>query len=211
MNSNYNDIIDIILTFTSDEELSGDIAVSGSIVPYLVTNKESLEYHSDFYILVKNKKINLVRDKIKKLTKEYEFDFISDSKKYSKEDYGFKVKYQGTTVGFFPYSLIDISFWRDDIDTESFKKHKLEIDVKDKIVVLVDDVLSSGRTVRAAMDGIMDSGRPKAIHLAVLIDRGHRELPIRADHVGKNVPTSTDENVLVKLYEVDQEEGVYIE
>ena len=107
MNSNYNDIIDIILTFTSDEELSGDIAVSGSIVPYLVTNKESLEYHSDFYILVKNKKINLVRDKIKKLTKEYEFDFISDSKKYSKEDYGFKVKYQGTTVGFFPYSLID--------------------------------------------------------------------------------------------------------
>ena len=61
------------------------------------------------------------------------------------------------------------------------------------------------------MDGIMDSGRPKAIHLAVLIDRGHRELPIRADHVGKNVPTSTDENVLVKLYEVDQEEGVYIE
>ena len=110
-----------------------------------------------------------------------------------------------------PYSLIDISFWRDDIDTESFKKHKLEIDVKDKIVVLVDDVLSSGRTVRAAMDGIMDSGRPKAIHLAVLIDRGHRELPIRADHVGKNVPTSTDENVLVKLYEVDQEEGVYIE
>ena len=86
MNSNYNDIIDIILTFTSDEELSGDIAVSGSIVPYLVTNKESMEYHSDFYILVKNKKINLVRDKIKKLTKEYEFDFISDSKKYSKEE-----------------------------------------------------------------------------------------------------------------------------
>ena len=131
MNSNYNDIIDIILTFTSDEELSGDIAVSGSIVPYLVTNKESLEYHSDFYILVKNKKINLVRDKIKKLTKEYEFDFISDSKKYSKEDYGFKVKYQGTTVGFFPYSLIDNNLT---IKTYAINKDNTKISLKKKII-----------------------------------------------------------------------------
>ena len=131
MNSNYNDIIDIILTFTSDEELLGDIAVSGSIVPYLVTNKESMEYHSDFYILVKNKKINLVRDKIKKLTKEYEFDFISDSKKYSKEDYGFKVKYQGTTVGFFPYSLIDNNLT---IKTYAINKDNTKISLKKKII-----------------------------------------------------------------------------
>ena len=131
MNSNYNDIIDIILTFTSDEELFSDIAVSGSIVPYLVTNKESMEYHSDFYILVKNKKINLVRDKIKKLTKEYEFDFISDSKKYSKEDYGFKVKYQGTTVGFFPYSLIDNNLT---IKTYAINKDNTKISLKKKII-----------------------------------------------------------------------------
>ena len=84
MNSNYNDIIDIILTLTDDEDISNNIAISGSIVPYLVTNKESLEYHSDFYILVKSKKIDLVRDKVRKLTKEYEFDFVSDSKRYSK-------------------------------------------------------------------------------------------------------------------------------
>ena len=69
MNSNYNDIIDIILTLTDDEDISNNIAISGSIVPYLVTNKESLEYHSDFYILVKSKKIDLVRNKVRKLTK----------------------------------------------------------------------------------------------------------------------------------------------
>ena len=124
MNSNYNDIIDIILTLTDDEDISNNIAISGSIVPYLVTNKESLEYHSDFYILVKSKKIDLVRNKVRKLTKEYEFDFVSDSKRYSKEDYGFKIKYQGTTVGFFPYSLIDNDFT---IKTYSLNKEKDKI------------------------------------------------------------------------------------
>lgn len=131
MNSNYNDIVDIILTLVEDEEIRSNIAISGSIVPYLVTNKESYEYHSDFYILVKNKKIDLVRSKITKLTKEYEFDFISDSKKYSKEDYGFKVKYQGTTVGFFPYSIIDNDLT---IKTYAISKDNDKISLKKKII-----------------------------------------------------------------------------
>lgn len=131
MNSNYNDIIDIILTLVDDEDISNNIAISGSIVPYLVTNQESGEFHSDFYILVKNKKIDLVRNKIKNLTKEYEFDFISDSKKYAKEDYGFKVKYQGTTVGFFPYSLIDNDLT---IKTYAISKDNGKISLKKKII-----------------------------------------------------------------------------
>jgi len=131
MNSNYNDIVDIILTLVEDEEIRSNIAISGSIVPYLVTNKESYEYHSDFYILVRNKKIDLIRSKITKLTKEYEFDFISDSKKYSKEDYGFKVKYQGTTVGFFPYSIIDNDLT---IKTYAISKDNDKISLKKKII-----------------------------------------------------------------------------
>jgi pyrimidine operon attenuation protein/uracil phosphoribosyltransferase len=78
-------------------------------------------------------------------------------------------------------------------------------------VVLVDDVLYTGRTIRAAMDALMDFGRPRAIRLAVLVDRGHRELPIRADHVGKNVPTSRDEVVKVMVDEIDGEDSVLIE
>lgn len=131
MNSNYNDIIDIILTLVDEEDIASNIAISGSIVPYLVTNKESLEYHSDFYILVKNKKIDLVRNNIKRLSREYEFDIISDSRKYSKEDYGFKIKYQGTTVGFFPYSLIDNDLT---IKTFSISRDNEKINLKKKII-----------------------------------------------------------------------------
>ena len=83
-------------------------------------------------------------------------------------------------------------------------------DIEDLVVVLVDDVLYTGRTVRAAMDAIMHYGRPRAIQLAVLVDRGHRELPIRADFVGKNVPTSHHELVVVKVAEVDDEDAVVI-
>ena len=86
----------------------------------------------------------------------------------------------------------------------------MKVNVKDKVVVLVDDVLYSGRTVRAAMEGIMHYGRAAEIHLAVLIDRGHRQLPIRADYVGKNVPTATNEDIQVKLKEIDDIDGVYI-
>ncbi len=80
----------------------------------------------------------------------------------------------------------------------------------DKLVVLVDDVLMSGRTVRAALDALADHGRPRAVQLAVLVDRGHRELPIRADYVGKNVPTAREEQILVLLAEIDGVDGVRI-
>ena len=84
------------------------------------------------------------------------------------------------------------------------------MDLTGATVILVDDVLFTGRTIRAAMDALMDLGRPRAIQLAVLVDRGHRELPIRADFVGKNVPTRTDEDVAVRLREVDGEDAVVL-
>ncbi len=110
--------------------------------------------------------------------------------------------------------VMDINLYRDDIDIKLeqpvVQKTEIPFDVKDKIVILVDDVLFTGRTIRAALDEIIDFGRPKAIQLAVLIDRGHRELPIRADYVGKNVPTSLDEEIVVKTKETDGEDGVYL-
>jgi len=91
------------------------------------------------------------------------------------------------------------------------KGTNLPFDLNGKTIVLVDDVLFTGRTIRAALDALMDFGRPAAVRLAVLVDRGHRELPIRADHVGKNVPTSREESVRVHLAEVDGEDAVEIE
>lgn len=106
-----------------------------------------------------------------------------------------------------PVGSLDISFYRDDVfgkvDQPVVKSTDISFDVNEKTVVIVDDVLFTGRTVRAAMDAIMDYGRPRRIMLAVLIDRGHRELPIRADIVGKNVPTRPDEMVRVRLKEID--------
>lgn len=106
-----------------------------------------------------------------------------------------------------PVGILDITLYRDDLTLISAQPvvHKTEIDfdITDKFVVLVDDVLYTGRTIRAAMDALMDLGRPKLIQLAVLIDRGHRELPIRADYAGKNIPTSQNETVEVRLIEVD--------
>ena len=114
-----------------------------------------------------------------------------------------------------PVGALDITFYRDDLSTVGqqplVKGTELPFDLNGATVVLVDDVLYTGRTVRAAMDAIIDFGRPRAIRLAVLIDRGHRELPIRADHVGKNVPTSHDEVVRVHLVETDGSDGVVIE
>jgi pyrimidine operon attenuation protein/uracil phosphoribosyltransferase len=113
-----------------------------------------------------------------------------------------------------PVDEIDITLYRDDLDQISdqpvVKTTTFGFPVKDKIVVLVDDVLFTGRTVRAALDAIIDLGRPKAIQLAVLIDRGHRELPIRADYVGKNVPTSNQETIAVQVEEYDNLEQVVI-
>lgn len=113
-----------------------------------------------------------------------------------------------------PCGSIDISFYRDDLTTLSenplVTKTELPFDVTAKDIVLVDDVLYTGRTVRAAIAAIFSCGRPKSIQLAVLVDRGHRELPIRADYVGKNIPTSHSELVEVRLPEYDGETGVFL-
>lgn len=108
-----------------------------------------------------------------------------------------------------PCFALDVSHWRDDLE-EAYPIPDLEMPVKGKKVVLVDDVLFKGRTVRAAMDAIMHFGRASEIQLAVLVDRGHRELPIRADYIGKNIPSSLQEVIRVKVKEIDQQDGVYI-
>jgi len=116
-----------------------------------------------------------------------------------------------TTV---PMGILDITLYRDDLTTIApqpvVKPTKLPEPVDDKIVVLVDDVLYTGRTVRAALDALIDFGRPKAVQLAVLIDRGHREFPIHADVIGKSVPTDRGEVIKVKLEETDGEDEVLI-
>lgn len=106
-----------------------------------------------------------------------------------------------------PVGILDITLYRDDLSTLSehpiVKGTDIGFTVTDKRIILVDDVLYTGRTVRAAIDALMEIGRPRSIQLAILVDRGHRELPIRADFIGKNVPTSKQEVVNVRLYEVD--------
>lgn len=113
-----------------------------------------------------------------------------------------------------PVGILDITLYRDDLTTVARQpligKTDIPFDVTGMRLILVDDVLYTGRTVRAALDGVMDLGRPQRVQVAVLIDRGHRELPIKADYVGKNVPTSRKEVILVKLKEVDGEEKVVI-
>ena len=113
-----------------------------------------------------------------------------------------------------PCGSVDIRFYRDDLTHESdqpvITKADIGADVNDKNVVLVDDVLYTGRTARAAIEAVFTAGRPRSIQFAVLVDRGHRELPIRADYVGKNVPTSRAELIEVRLPEFDGETGVYL-
>lgn len=113
-----------------------------------------------------------------------------------------------------PLGILDITLYRDDLTAIGpkpvVKETKLEFDLNGKIVILVDDVLFTGRTVRAALDEIMDFGRPKKIEFMVLIDRGHRELPIRADFVGKNIPTAKQELVEVRVKELDGKDEVVI-
>lgn len=111
---------------------------------------------------------------------------------------------------------LDITLYRDDLSVKTVNQEPLvqQVDIthnlSNKKVILVDDVLYTGRTVRAAMDAVMDIGRPSQIQLAVLIDRGHRELPIRADYVGKNIPTSSDERIVVQMTESDGKDRVAI-
>jgi pyrimidine operon attenuation protein/uracil phosphoribosyltransferase len=112
-----------------------------------------------------------------------------------------------------PLGQLDITLYRDDLSQRPLRPlvgPSVLPDLTDRIVVLVDDVLFTGRTTRAALDAMMDYGRPRAIQLAVLVDRGHRELPIRADYVGKNVPTARDEQIRVQLEEVDGVDEVLI-
>lgn len=120
-------------------------------------------------------------------------------------------QFEGVDV---PVGMLDITLYRDDLSEKysdaKFNKSEIDFDLKNKKIILVDDVLFTGRTVRAALDALIDIGRPKAIQLAVLVDRGHRELPIRADYVGKNVPTSLSEIVHVHLKEIDGEDLVLI-
>ena len=120
-------------------------------------------------------------------------------------------QHEGTSV---PVDSLDITYYRDDLTRLAHapivKRSELETDVGGRVVVLVDDVLYTGRTVRAALDALTDRGRPKAVRLAALVDRGHRELPIRPDFVGKNLPTSVDETVHVRLRETDEVDEVVI-
>ena len=113
-----------------------------------------------------------------------------------------------------PIGALDIALYRDDISPPelepTLQTTDISIDITDKHIVLVDDVLYTGRSIRAAMDALIDLGRPKSIQLAVLIDRGHRELPVRADYVGKNIPSSRDEEIRVRLEEIDGMDEVTI-
>lgn len=113
-----------------------------------------------------------------------------------------------------PVGWLDIGLYRDDLshrpDLPTVRPSEIPVSIDGKTVVLVDDVLYTGRSVRAALDALMDFGRPARVRLAVLVDRGHRELPIRPDFVGKNVPTSPRESIEVRLAEVDGEDGVFV-
>jgi pyrimidine operon attenuation protein/uracil phosphoribosyltransferase len=114
-----------------------------------------------------------------------------------------------------PLGELDITLYRDDLDERGYQarvsRTDIPVNLAGKQVILVDDVLYTGRSVRAALDAVIDYGRPQSVQLAVLVDRGHRELPIRADYVGKNVPTSRDEDVQVRLVEVDGRDEVVIQ
>ncbi len=113
-----------------------------------------------------------------------------------------------------PLGILDITLYRDDFRTRlkqpEVSVSNITFDITEKDIILVDDVLFTGRTVRSALNIIMDFGRPGSIQLCVLVDRGHRELPIRADYVGKNIPTSTNEEVKVKMKEIDGEDSIYL-
>jgi pyrimidine operon attenuation protein / uracil phosphoribosyltransferase len=112
-----------------------------------------------------------------------------------------------------PVGAIDITFYRDDLDRIGFRapgKTEIPFDINGKLVVLVDDVIFSGRTIGAALSAIHDYGRPKVVRLLVLVDRGHRELPIHPDYVGKTLPTSKDEQIKVFLQDFDQRDGVVL-
>ncbi|MCJ7554451.1 MAG: bifunctional pyr operon transcriptional regulator/uracil phosphoribosyltransferase PyrR [Ignavibacteriaceae bacterium] len=113
-----------------------------------------------------------------------------------------------------PFGVLDVTLYRDDFRTR-MKQPQVSVsdmtfDINEKDIILIDDVLYTGRTARSALNALMDLGRPRSIQLSILIDRGHRELPIRADYVGKNIPTSLDEEIKVKMEEFDGEDAIYL-
>ncbi len=113
-----------------------------------------------------------------------------------------------------PLGILDVTLYRDDFRT-SLKQPQVSVsnitfDINKKAVILIDDVLYTGRTVRSALNALMDFGRPESIQLVIIVDRGHRELPIRADYVGKNIPTSQNQEIKLKMEEVDGEDALYI-
>jgi len=113
-----------------------------------------------------------------------------------------------------PIGVLDVTLYRDDFRTR-LKQPEVSVtnitfDINGKDIILIDDVLYTGRTVRSALNALMDLGRPNTIQLFALVDRGHRELPIRADYVGKNIPTATDEEIKVKMNEIDGEDAIYL-
>ena len=116
-----------------------------------------------------------------------------------------------------PTGALDITLYRDDLMRHAVgpqplvRSTDIPFDIDDRVILLVDDVLYTGRTIRAALDALIDFGRPRAIQLVVLVDRGHRELPIKADYVGKNLPTSTEESVQVQLAESDGQDAVLLQ
>ena len=113
-----------------------------------------------------------------------------------------------------PFGILDVTLYRDDfrmrLKQPEVSVSNITFDINEKDIVLVDDVLYTGRTVRSALNALMDLGRPSSIQLFVLVDRGHRELPIRADYVGKNIPTSVNEEIKVKMEEIDGEDAIYL-
>ncbi len=124
---------------------------------------------------------------------------------------GFVAEIEGVEV---PHGALDVTLFRDDLGSRGPKpltETEVPVSVDGRTVVLVDDVLYTGRTIRAALDAVSELGRPERIRLVVLVDRGHRELPIRADHVGKNLPTAYGDQVRVRLEEIDGEDGVFTE
>lgn len=119
-------------------------------------------------------------------------------------------EFEGASI---PSGALDVTLYRDDVNLRgprNLEATTVPADLDGRVVVLVDDVLYTGRTIRAAFDALLDLGRPRSIRLAVLVDRGHRELPIRADHVGKNLPSSATEVVKVHVREIDGEDAVFI-
>ncbi|MGE5437282.1 MAG: bifunctional pyr operon transcriptional regulator/uracil phosphoribosyltransferase PyrR, partial [Syntrophothermus sp.] len=113
-----------------------------------------------------------------------------------------------------PFGVLDVTLYRDDFRTRikqpEVSTSNITFSIDEKHIILIDDVLYTGRTVRSALSALMDFGRPHTIQLCVLVDRGHRELPIKADYVGKNIPTSINEEVKVKMVEVDGEDAIYL-